>query len=251
VRILFTSDIHGIPDIYSKFADVLRKYDVGIIAGDLIDEYISDEDLMRMLNLSRDDFVEELPEPGDTLDDRLEAWRGSPQHAHLMRGLQIREQEFKGILQRAGKPVLVVPGNHDRTALTTDGLFSNIHMIRLDVDGVRFVGYGWIGSNLDPERQMARFHEVETFIDSTTVLVTHCPPFGTLDSTEDRAGMINRIGSRTLAEAVRRRKPAFHLFGHVHASAGFSANSVNGSYPNVSHFFGIETGSGGVWTEYG
>ena len=251
MRILFTSDVHGLPEVYSRFTETLRKYDVGIIAGDLIDEYISDEDLMRMLKLSPDDFVEDLPEPDDTLDDRLEAWRSSPQHAHLMRGLEMKEREFKRILREAGKPVLVIPGNHDRTDLSSSELFSNIHMIKLDLDGVRFVGYGWIGSDLDPERQMNRFHAVESLIDSKSVLVTHCPPFGTLDSTEDREGMIYRIGSKALAEAVARTKPAFHLFGHVHASAGFRANSVNGSYPNVSHFFGIETDSGGVWTEQG
>jgi Icc-related predicted phosphoesterase len=251
LRILFTSDLHGLPEVYARFADTLRRYDVGIIAGDLIDEYISDEDLMKMLRLSPDDFVEELPEPEDTLDDRLEAWRGSLQHANLMRGLEMKELEFKRILREAGKPVLVVPGNHDRTALTSGELFFNIHMIEIELHGVRFVGYGWIGSNLDPERHMDGFPVIEPLINRKTVLVTHCPPYGTLDSTDERAGMVNRIGSKALAEAVARRRPAFHLFGHVHASAGFRAGSVNGSYPNVSCFFGIETDSGGVWTEQG
>jgi Icc-related predicted phosphoesterase len=145
--------------------------------------------------------------------------------------------------------VLVVPGNHDRTKLASSERFFNIHLRKLELDGLVFVGYGWMGSDLDPERQMDRFHEVEPWIDHNTVLVTHCPPFGTLDVMKDLNGTRYRIGSGKLAKAIDRLKPRFHLFGHIHDSVGAKGTSVNGSYPKIKHFFGIDTETKRVWAE--
>jgi Icc-related predicted phosphoesterase len=248
MRILFTSDLHALLEAYRGFSATLKSFDMGVIAGDLLDDYVGDEELARMLDLSPDDFLEELPDPDETLDDRLQAWKISPQHEYLVRGLDEKEREIKAVLGGADKPVLVVRGNHDLSPLSSEGNFHNIHLKRLEVGGVPFVGYGWLGRKLDPERQMDEFDKVEPLVDRNTVLVTHCPPHQVLD-VADRGGSTPGIGSVKLARAVERVRPRFHLFGHSHESAGIQGSSINGAYPRVGHFFGIDTETGSVWIE--
>jgi Icc-related predicted phosphoesterase len=248
VRILFTSDLHGILDAYRKFSQVAKDYDAAVIAGDLLGEYIPNEVIGRAPNLSADDFLDDPPSPEDAIEDRWDTWLASPENINARRALEAKEHEIKKLLKEAGRPVLVVPGNHDRTKLENDGNFRNIHLRLRELDGVKFVGYGWFGSDLDPERQMDRFHEVESKIGSSTVLVTHGPPIGTLDVIRGK-GNSYRIGSGKLSKAVNRARPLFHLFGHVHGSAGFQGNSVNGSYPVIKYFFGLDTRTRRIWVE--
>ena len=56
------------------------------------------------------------------------------------------------------------------------------------------------------------------------ILVTHTPPRGILDLTER-----TRWGSQALIDAVRKKKPKYHIFGHVHDCPGvLPAWSVQG-----------------------
>lgn len=50
----------------------------------------------------------------------------------------------------------------------------------------------------------------------TDVLITHCPPFGILDLTNDG----DKAGCRDLYEAINRVKPVLNCFGHIHRSYG-------------------------------
>jgi len=47
MRILFTSDLHGRLTDIEKFANILKleKYDIGVIAGDIIDDGIPNNEL--------------------------------------------------------------------------------------------------------------------------------------------------------------------------------------------------------------
>jgi len=55
----------------------------------------------------------------------------------------------------------------------------------------------------------------------TEVLITHGPPFGTLDSTLDG----DSVGCPQLAAAVSSLKRLrLHVFGHIHEAWGFSVN---------------------------
>ena len=246
MRVLFTSDPHALPEAFRGFAAALASFDVGVISGDLLNDYVSDEELIRMLHLSPDDFLEELPDPDATPDDLLEKWRTSAQRDYLLRGLEEKEREMKLVLGTANKPVLVVRGNHDLSPFTSEDLFRNIHLRKVEIGGVPFVGYGWLGRELDPERQMDDFDKVEPLIDGSTILVTHCPPAGVLDGA-GRGGRMQGVGSEALATALKRTPPRFHLFGHSHASAGSRGTSINGAYPDLGHFFGIDTETGRIW----
>ena len=50
--------------------------------------------------------------------------------------------------------------------------------------------------------------DIPTDID---ILVTHYPPYGILDE---------GLGSPEILNFVMKSKPAYHLFGHIHATAG-------------------------------
>lgn len=53
--------------------------------------------------------------------------------------------------------------------------------------------------------------------EGTDVLITHGPPFGTLDK-EDVLG--SHMGCEQLTQTILRVRPRLHVFGHVHGSYG-------------------------------
>jgi Icc-related predicted phosphoesterase len=65
------------------------------------------------------------------------------------------------------------------------------------------------------------------------VLITHGPPFGILDQTAPGEA---HLGCEELRDAVERKKPRVHLFGHIHGGAGTFENEatrfVNAAYLN-------------------
>lgn len=69
--------------------------------------------------------------------------------------------------------------------------------------------------------------------DSLDVLITHGPPFGILDQTVPGEA---HLGCEELLNAVERKKPGVHLFGHIHGGAGTFENEAtrfaNAAYLN-------------------
>ena len=62
------------------------------------------------------------------------------------------------------------------------------------------------------------------------VLVTHGPPWGTLDPGWKTA----HAGSKALAEAVSVRKVQHHVFGHLHAAGGRMVQQGHTVFYNVA-----------------
>lgn len=62
----------------------------------------------------------------------------------------------------------------------------------------------------------------------TDILITHCPPWGTLD----KSGW-ERVGCERLAIRLETIKPKIHIFGHVHTGYGYRFDG-NTHYFNVS-----------------
>ncbi len=55
----------------------------------------------------------------------------------------------------------------------------------------------------------------------TDILITHCPPWGLMDTVEDFfTGHMKNTGSKSLLEAVERIKPKIHVWGHIHEGYG-------------------------------
>ncbi len=49
------------------------------------------------------------------------------------------------------------------------------------------------------------------------ILITHGPPYGVLDQLEYTK---RHIGSNYILKAIERGEPKYHIFGHIHESAG-------------------------------
>jgi Icc-related predicted phosphoesterase len=147
-----------------------------------------------------DGFTEEPAEV-----ERVDAW--------------FAEQEFELIL--------CVGGNHDFAVVgrikKNQPVFRNAVWLQDAAHshrGVTFFGSPWV-----PFLQGWAFYMSEQGLgekwamipDRTDVLITHTPPYGVLD--QSRGGARN-LGCPQLLERVEAVAPRFHLFGHVHASAG-------------------------------
>jgi hypothetical protein len=84
----------------------------------------------------------------------------------------------------------------------------------------------WGGGRLQPARvegvgflieSMATYSATQALIpDGTDVLITHGPPVGIGDRSDDAV----RAGCADLLVAVSRVKPLLHLFGHIHPDGG-------------------------------
>ncbi len=118
MKILFTSDLHSNIQAYKDFVFLLKEYDydIGIIAGDLIEDYVSDEELIEYFNLTSDDLLEELPSAEESFVETMKKAikRINDPQGYYMRALKIKENSLKLILNTTNKPILLVPGNHDK-----------------------------------------------------------------------------------------------------------------------------------------
>ena len=57
MRILFSSDLHGNYEAYNQYSKYLLNHDLGILAGDQIDDYISEEEKKILgLNINKNDI---------------------------------------------------------------------------------------------------------------------------------------------------------------------------------------------------
>lgn len=73
----------------------------------------------------------------------------------------------------------------------------------------------------------------ELIPDDLGVLITHGPPFGILDQTASKEA---HLGCAELLDAVKRKRPRVHIFGHIHGGAGaFESETtrfINAAYLN-------------------
>jgi Icc-related predicted phosphoesterase len=236
VRIIFSSDLHGLFPVFRLFAEALASgpNDVGVLAGDILDDLrLPDGFLIESLGIDPDDLLDDLPAEDDPCPWETMMGRQSELNA---KGLLILEKRGIDILSRARKPVLIVPGNHDQTPWADSGPVLNIHGRRVELDGWNFVGYrGTISPMLSDEDIGAELVAIRPLVDSRTILVTHNPPRSVLDRC-DRPN----LGSESIRRLVSEREPAWHLFGHIHQAFGRKGNSVNGSYPLFRAFYDID-----------
>jgi Icc-related predicted phosphoesterase len=250
VKILFSSDLHGDLAAYAAFARRLAVHDAGVLAGDLLDEFIGMDDA-RAYGLVPDDGLEELP--GEDVDevaafeekvrDAIEN-PGSPNRI----GIELNRRRLADILAPAGRPVYFVRGNHDVGEWTDSGVMVNVED-RQVIAGrdTRIVGFrdrfDGVRSIMTPPRELARE------VGRGSVVVTHAPPYGVLDVSrvrDPRTGRVRpmHLGSRRLRRLVRWRSPSWCLFGHVHEQFGAAGRFVNGSWPGGRRFVSIDTDAG-------
>lgn len=82
----------------------------------------------------------------------------------------------------------------------------------ITINGINFWGIPFFFS---PDETNSNTKSIELIPDDVDVLITHQPPYGILDQSND-----TRFGCSDLSQAVTRIQPSYHLFGHIHDAYG-------------------------------
>lgn len=137
---------------------------------------------------------------------------------------------------------VVIAGNHDLLfesypEMARGRLNSAIY---LENSGTEILGLKFWGSPVQPtfhnwafnvDRGAAIRRYWKKIPPDTDVLITHGPPFGTLDKT-DILGP--HLGCEDLTKAVLQIKPKLHVFGHIHGGHGQEINKSGTLFVNAA-----------------
>jgi Icc-related predicted phosphoesterase len=151
---------------------------------------------------------------------------------------------FLGALPHKHK--IVVAGNHDfcfeREPKAARAVLSNALYLEdeaITIEGIQFYGtpwqpwfYDWAFNLPRGEKLREKWALISEFTD---ILITHGPPYGHRDLTQRG----EQVGCADLLDTVKKIKPKYHIFGHIHEAAGVSSNEdtifVNASCCNFSY----------------
>lgn len=118
------------------------------------------------------------------------------------------------------KNVYFVPGNMDTEQVLDAMKGKNIHGKTVKIGKIKIAGFGFAPfgpfhtpGEISEESIAEGLSKLE--IDSDTVLVTHAPPYGILDESDD-----GHAGSKSIRNFVLAKKPFMHVFGHIHEASG-------------------------------
>jgi Icc-related predicted phosphoesterase len=125
------------------------------------------------------------------------------------------------------KHKVLVAGNHDSAIegrMIRQEDFLEIGITYLENESCEIEGLKIWGSPITPSFMnwcfMVGRHKIhrvwDTIPDDTDIVVTHGPPFGILDLTENRDRQLEQVGCFNLAKRLLNIKPKLHCFGHVH-----------------------------------
>lgn len=260
MRFLVSSDLHGKISAFQNYAYLLQSdaFDAGIIAGDLLDDGVPDEEMAEVFqntDLSPDDFLPELQFEDETTSEYMDRLLGKlhTPEGPFVRANQYKEDKLRKLLCSAEKPVYVICGNHDQTMWIDGGCIVNVHNRRVEVGAVNLVGYRWTNLDRSESDRIRDVSALRGMIDSSTILITHEPPYGILDGTLGapmRNGPISiqncHFGSAHLLNLSQETVPKFHVFGHVHSQFGVHGAFINAAYPHRRAFLGLDVCSSEV-----
>ena len=135
------------------------------------------------------------------------------------------------------KHKIYVAGNHDTSiekGLVIKEDFGVYNIIYLENETIEIEGIKIFGSPHTPQFGQWAFmkarHKLDriwkgAIEDGTHIIVTHGPPKGVLDLSEDMRGNLEFCGCKSLMNRVMEVKPTLVLFGHIHNSRTITTNS--------------------------
>lgn len=133
------------------------------------------------------------------------------------------EKEILTKLNKIGKPVLVVHGNHEddmslrkHCIMLKNCIF--LHNNKFRINDYLFVGWGGGGFSYSDRHFEKNFKRMKKWIkkDDKIVLVTHAPPYKTkIDSIGKE-----HAGSKSVRKFIERFKPVLAVSGHLHECVG-------------------------------
>jgi uncharacterized protein len=135
-------------------------------------------------------------------------------------------EQATNFLNQISVKTLAVPGNID-TFDVDQGISAskaeNLHLRRINYQGVAFVG---LGRELPPNLDEVQIMEgkvkkpLHSIIDTSSVLVTHYPPY----TLQDKIFIGSHGGSKALRNLVDTHKPRLVLCGHIHEDPGVTTS---------------------------
>ncbi len=135
-----------------------------------------------------------------------------------------KEKETLDALQKANKPMILLPGNHEfedslmQLSKKYDYI-TYLHKASYEVDNYLFFAYGSGGfalENKDFEKTAKEFKKTIKK-DNIVILITHGPPYGTK---LDHLPGLGFRGCKSLRKFIAEVKPMLHISGHLHETAG-------------------------------
>lgn len=143
---------------------------------------------------------------------------------------------------------------HARKEIENRGIIY-LNKSQVEIDGIKF----W-GEPLTPtfgnwyfmvKRESSHKH-FEKIPNDTDVLITHGPPRGVLDLTENRLGTLEMAGDTALGRIINDKRIPYVLFGHIHSNQRVdnygilnrdgitysNASCVRDGRMNILHHFG-------------
>lgn len=121
---------------------------------------------------------------------------------------------------------VIIAGNHDTWAtkkfckdkLKEKGIIY-LEDTYTEIEGIKIYGSPWTPTYgnwhfmKDRSSLDAIWRKVEP---DTDIWLTHGPPAGVLDLSEDRDYRLNQCGDKSLYKRIYEKKPKYHIFGHIH-----------------------------------
>ena len=122
---------------------------------------------------------------------------------------------------------IFVAGNHSTAIekrLITKKDIESLGIIYLEDSEIEIEGINIYGSPCTPKygdwafmRDRAKMDKAWIHIpENTNILITHGPPYGILDLSENRERELEMVGCKRLLHYVKQIKPKYHFFSHIH-----------------------------------
>jgi len=139
-----------------------------------------------------------------------------------------------------------IPGNHDTSVekrLITPADMKSMGIMCLETSSTSIKGLNIYGSPYTPtfgfgwayNKNRDKMHKQwQSIPENSDIVVTHGPPFGILDVSEDREGNLEHCGDRSLMKRLDTIKPIIYCSGHIHDSG---ENRNSGVYINKNTLF--------------
>lgn len=140
---------------------------------------------------------------------------------------------------------IFVPGNHDwgfqRDFKKYENMFWGVQVLHerdVTIEGIKFYGAAWqpefCNWAFNVPRDATAVANWAKIPDDTNVLITHGPPYGTLDLIHTGGLSIENVGCEALTDRIKSlQQLQLHIFGHIHDCHGYLVKD-NVAYVNAA-----------------
>ncbi|WP_409182077.1 metallophosphoesterase [Amycolatopsis sp. VS8301801F10] len=253
MRVHVVSDVHGNADALKRAGD---GADALVVLGDLldfVDYHDHDKGIMGVLfgaekvgefaRLRREGTRDETVAYSRTLWATLDDPAAAVDEA-------VREQ-YSTLFASMTAPTYAIPGNVDAPSAWPEFAGEGVHLVDGEVVAIGGLRFGFAGGAVLPDGVLPRprkgaawrpylrareeFDAAVSLLDEVDVLCTHIPP-AVPELTYDVVARRAELGSKALLDLIRRQRPRWSVFGHVHQPLAVRRRVGHTECRNVGHF---------------